>query len=517
MIRTSLLENRSPRVRITERMGLIYTALFLTVAVGVITANSDSLMAKFRGTPNVQAVDDVFTVYAGREQRLYVLRNDAGSQNLDVSTIRLLDQPSCGAVSQTGGSFLYTGSQSCSGHQTFSYCLSTGANCKAASVALRVIEARDPVDSVANGPTVELSGFEAQLGYNAQELEITNVRLGKVAASETAPVSTSSAKLARIAVEETAAIARPLPVGRLGKVDGTFALEQMPEIDPEIDADTLIEVAATTGSVTDAQPADETSAALLPVLPGQPPTFQDGHWQSLTARMVEIDLGFRTPTVMAGIDQSPFGTACSADLSSKTIADGMVRLTLNAACLPNARVEIRHGKLKVTARADHTGKLSLDIPAFEENARFQIILADGTRLNTTARVPELANIDRVAILWRGDFQADLLALEFGASIANTGDGFLTRLGDSGFTKANMAQIYSLPVTNNTKSGVIDFQVTARPLGASCDQNRIIQSLRSRGGRLVGASGVEFKLPACGNSPQSIVLKNVVRDLIIATK
>jgi hypothetical protein len=505
-------------VRITERMGLIYTALFLTVAVGVITANSDSLMAKFRGTPNVQAVDDVFTVYAGREQRLYVLRNDAGSQNLDVSTIRLLDQPSCGAVSQTGGSFLYTGSQSCSGHQTFSYCLSAGSNCKPASVALRVIEARDPVDSVANGPTVELSGFETQLGYNAQELEITNVRLGKVAASETTPVSTSSAKLARIAVEKTVAITRPQPVGRLGKVDGTFALEEM----PEIDADTLIEVAAievaaTTGSVTDAALTDENSAALLPVLPGQSPTFQDGHWQSLTARMVEIDLGFRTPTVMTGIDQSPFGTPCNADLSSKTIDDGMVRLALNAACLPNARVEIRHGKLKVTARADHTGKLRIDIPAFEENARFQIILADGTRLNTKSRVPDLANIDRVAILWRGDFQADLLALEFGANTANTGEGFVTRLGDSGFAEANMTQIYSLPVTKSTKSGVIDFQVSVRPLGTSCNQNRIIQSLRSRGGRLVGASGLEFKLPACGNSPQSIVLKNVVRDLIIATR
>ncbi|NOX74631.1 MAG: hypothetical protein GXP03_13790 [Alphaproteobacteria bacterium] len=494
---------------------MVYTALFLTVAVGVITQNSDTLMAKFRGETNVQAVDDIFTVYAGREQRLYVLRNDIGSQNLDVSTIRLLDQPSCGSVAKTGGSFLYSSSASCSGHQTFSYCLSSGANCKAASVALRVVEARDPVDSVANGPIVELSGFETQLGYNAQELEITNVRLGKVAASETTPVSTSSAKLARIAVEETVAITRPQPVERMGKVDGTFMLGEM----PQIDADTLVEVAATTGSVTDAALTDETAELLLPILPntGNPPALEGGNWQSLTARMVEIDMGFRTPTVMAGIDQSPFGTPCSADLSSKTIAGGMVELNLSAACLPNARVEIRHGKLKVTMRADHTGKLRIEIPAFEENARFQIILADGTRLNTAARVPDLANINRVAILWKGDFQANLLAMEFGANTANTGDGFLIRLGDSSFAKANMAEVYSLPVSSSTKSGVIDFEVTARPLGASCDQNRIIQSLRSRGGRLVGASGVEFKLPACGNSPQSIVLKNVVRDLIIATK
>jgi hypothetical protein len=500
-------------VRITERMGLVYTALFLTVAVGLITANSDTLMAKFRGESNVQAVDDIFTVYAGREQRLYVLRNDVASQRMDISAVRLLSQPACGSVSQTGGSFLYTGSTSCSGHQTFSYCLNTGANCKSASVALRVIEAPDPVDSVANGPTVELSGFETQLSYNAQELEITNVRLGKGAALETTPISPSGTKLAKIAIEDASTITRPQAIAKVGKVQGTFALDEM----REIDADTLVEVAASNSNTNDALSINANTATLLPVLPAQSPAFKGGDWSSLTARMVNIDLGFRTPTVMPSIDKSPFGTPCNAELSSKTIANGMVELTLGAACLPNARVEIRHGKLKVTMRADHTGNLRVEIPAFEENARFQIILADGTRLNTTARVPDLANIERVAILWRGDFKADLLALEFGASKANSGDGFLTRLGDNGFANANMAEIYSLPVSNDTKSGVIDFEVAARPLGASCDQSRIIQSLRSRGGRLVGASGVEFKLPACGNSPQSIVLKNVVRDLIIANR
>ena len=62
-------------MRITERMGLVYTALFLTVSVAVITQNSESIMAAFRGEAGTRAVDDIFTVRPGREQRLFVLRN----------------------------------------------------------------------------------------------------------------------------------------------------------------------------------------------------------------------------------------------------------------------------------------------------------------------------------------------------------------------------------------------------------------------------------------------------------
>ncbi len=523
-------------MRITEKTGLVYTALFLTVSVAVITQNSDTLMATFRGEKGVVAVDDIFTVHAGREQRLFVLRNDIDSQKVALADIRLVSQPGCGSVSQAGGSFVYTNSTSCTGHQSFSYCLNTGLGCEPASVALRLIESRDPVDSVATGPAVELAGFETQIGFNMQELEITNVHLGRVAPAETTAIPVSGAKLAKVAVEAPLSFAKPAQLTKVGAVDGVFTMENLPQTASNgIDTKTMVEVAATTDTLTDESPIDETAAQALPALPSdETSALPNTNSGALTARMVRIDMGFQFPNVMAGIDQSPFGTPCSINFSGLTIESGLVELNLKAPCQPNSRVDIQHGKLKVTVKTDHIGNLKIAVPAFETNAHFLVRLMDGTTLKTSVNVPELEHIDRVAIQWRGDFEVDLHALEFGASLQSRGHiwqgqpsaadqaeryggGYVLQLGDRSLKDADMAEVYSLPISQKTKSGVVDFSVSAHASGQYCAGSGIVQSLRSRGGRLVGASGVAFRFPACGNSDQSIVLKNVVRDLIIATR
>ncbi|MFT4716861.1 MAG: hypothetical protein ACI861_001735 [Paracoccaceae bacterium] len=524
-------------VRITEKTGLIYTALFLTVSVAVITQNSDALMAKFRGETNVQAVDDIFTVYAGREQRLFVLSNDVDSQNVQTTAINLLSQPKCGEIIRTGGTFTYSGSASCAGHQSFSYCLNTGLGCEPASVALRIVQARDPVDSVANGPTVELSGFETQIGFNSNELEITNVRLGKIAQSETTNTPVAGAKLAKLAVEAPLDITKPTTIAKLGQVEGIFAMQDLPTLNARsIDTSTLVEVAATTDTLSDVSPLLNVGAKRLPKFPASQSSFsvKANNWVNLAKRAVKTDTGFKVPNVSASIDQSPFGTPCTVSLASATVDGGMVELNLKSPCQPNSRVDVQHGKMRVTFKSDHIGNLNVEIPAFEENAKFSVTLSDGTKLATSTVVQELIYIDRVAVLWKNDFAAELHALEFGALTSSKGDiwqghpgnldiaqryggGFVTRLGDQTLYQANLVEIYSLPISDNVQSGVIDFHVTVWSGTQNCNENRIMQSLRSRQGRLVGATGLEFRLPDCGNNPQSIVLKNVVRDLIIAER
>lgn len=171
-------------MRIIERMGLVYTALFLTVSVAVITQNSESLMSWFRGESTVKAVDDIFTVHAGRNQRLFVLRNDVNSNNVAASMINLVQTPTCGTITRTGGSFVYSESITCTGNQIFKYYLNTGRVCESASVVLRLVNARDPVESVISGPVTDLAGFDAQVGINGSDLEITNVHLGLAAKAE---------------------------------------------------------------------------------------------------------------------------------------------------------------------------------------------------------------------------------------------------------------------------------------------------------------------------------------------
>ncbi len=521
-------------MRISEKMGVVYTALFLTVSVAVITQNSDSLMAAFRGESNVKAVDDIFTVRAGRDQRLFVLRNDVNAQGVTASAISLGGQPKCGVITQTGGSFVYSNSAACSGNQTFSYCLNTGRTCLSANVALRLVEARDPIDSVATGPVTDLSGFDEQVDMNAHELEITNVHLGRVAAVETTQVSTSGAKLAKVAIETPITFHRPEPIAKVGKVDGTFDMETPDSFVGETRS--VADISADTVTQTDALEVAETPDFRLPSDPDSlgvanlPTNANSG----LTARMVRIDMGFKAPKVMPGIDNSPFGTACSTDLQLTAAPGGLIELEVSAPCLPNTRVEVRHGKMTVAFRIGHSGTLSEVIPAFEEKARFAVVLADGTLLKSSVKVPDLKNVDRIAIQWKGAYDIGLHALEFGAdpgsgghvSAAQTASnapsviaarGYAIRLGDATVDNPVQVEIYSLIHSGKTASGVVELIVSAAATPEVCGKSQILHSFRSRGGRLVGASGLRFKMPECDSSNQSIVLKNAVRDLIIASK
>lgn len=521
-------------MRINEKMGLVYTALFLTVSVAVITQNSDAIMAAFRGEANVKAVDDIFTVRAGRDQRLFVLRNDVNAKTVTAQTINLISQPKCGVVAKTGASFMYSGSTSCSGRQDFQYCINTGRICETASVALRIVEARDPVDSVVSGPITDLAGFDAQVSINSSDLEITNVRLGRVAVGETTFIPASGTKLARVAVETPITFHRPAPIANNVSVDGVFEMDAPSSFAGETQA--VAEVKADRDILTDVDPVLENAPIRLPQDPAMaglaalPGAYANG----LTARMIEIDMGFQAPTVAAAIDSSPFGTACESSLRTKALSGGLVKITLKAPCAPNSRVALRHGKLIVTLKTSHSGNLTEIIPAFEKKAHFYIGLPDGTVLKSTLLVPGLEHVDRIAIQWSGPFDVDLHALEFGAPektatdlpVSQTidqkladkfGGGFAVRLGDASVENPFQAEIYSLQSTTKSRSGVVQLVASAASNPGVCGTKQVLHSYRSKAGRLVGASGLQFEMPACGGMMQSIVLNNAVRDLIIAAK
>lgn len=512
-------------MRISEKMGLVYTALFLTVSVAVITTNSDSVMAKFRGEVNVKAVDDIFTVQAGRDQRLFVLRNDVNAGKLPTSAIRLISQPDCGSVSQAGSSFVYASPANCTGHQVFRYCLFSGADCEAASVALRLMEMRDPVATIEAGPAVDVAGLAAQVEINQSDLEIANVHLGRTAPGETTVQPVSGAKLARVAVDASVTFQRPdqqagHSVGQ-SQVDGTFTMDRPARVAP-VAVSQVAEVRADTDIANDASPAPETGMSLPrdPLAVIRAATFPalDG-----SAR---TDTGFDAPQTPSAIDQSPFGTPCGMDLSARAIEGAMIELTLNAPCHPNARVEISHARLTIAVSSGHAGLLKVAIPAFEANSRVAVQVDDGPVLSTRIAVPDMARFERVAIQWQGDFDLGLHALEFGASEGSAGHvwqgrrggGYTMRLGDPDLESRAMAEVYTLPQKIAARnSGIVELLVAAAGNGETCGSGQVVRSFHSRGGRLVGASGVQFRLPDCGSGPQSLVLKNAVRDLIIAAR
>jgi len=514
-------------MRITKKFGLGCSALLLTGAGVFAALNSDRLVSIVGRDAKIAAVDDLFSVNAGRDQRLFVLKNDVTSGRMSPNSLKLVDQPSCGSIKKTGGSFVYSGSVACSGNQTFSYCLEGNGSCDTARVTLHLVQVTEPIDSITNGPITDLSGQSAQIEINSAALEITNVRLGKTLPSETKHAQTPSSRLASAAMETTPEIRFAKPAPQSGSVSGIFSMSAS-------DASNQFAKVTQNSLRTDTSPLFQRADLAIPSDPRLYMNFAtSGHIQRLTRRMISTDTQFNTPSVMPGIDASPFGTPCTNSVSTSAATDGMVHVLLTAACLPNTRVEIHHSKMTFALKTGHSGTLDILVPALEENALFSFVLADGTVMRSAVHVPGIKNLDRVAVQWRDTFDVKLTTSAFGKGpapdyaswqLSNRGQiparapskGYSVHLGDSTIENPVQIIVYSYANTEKNRSGVIEIGLTVRASKKACGGSRVVHSYRSRRGRLVRASGLRFKLPDCGDATQSIVLKNAVRDLIIAS-
>lgn len=505
-------------MRINEKMGLVYTALFLTVSIAVITQNSDELMAKFRGENGVVAVDDIYTVVAGRDHDLTVLRNDLRIHKISLADVHLLGQPLCGTVKPNGATFRYSSDKTCTGHQAFSYCIDTRSKCQAATVALRIVEARDPVNSIVEGPILDVSGLEVQQDINSQDLEISNIRLGKIAPVEETAVLAASVHLQDISVDPTRLM--PPNLEKAG-----FARSQRKPETENLPADRHVAQLGTT--MTDATTPRLAADVTLPRGPKLGILgfgVLDGHAASL-ARVARREAAVTAPTLPTEAALGPFGTGCDTRMRVTPRKGGIADLSLVATCLPNSRIEIRHGPVVFTLQTDPTGHAAAAIPALEAEARFVVHFPDGRTLTETVRIPDMLNIHRVAVHWAGPAEIDLHAFEFGAGENEKGHvwegqpgqattGSIAMLGDATETRAHRAEIYTLPKTAAGR-GVVDFVLAAHPDPATCGQSQVVRMVQSQNGHVVLASGLKMKLPACGAAPTSIVLKNAIRGMIIA--
>ncbi|MFQ5437373.1 MAG: hypothetical protein ACE5DK_00925, partial [Paracoccaceae bacterium] len=480
------------------------------------------------------------TVQAGRKQRLFILGNDVNASQVTADSINLMEQPKCGTVIRKGGSFSYENSASCSGNQKFSYCLNTGSACDLATVTLRLVEVRDPIDTIASGPTTDLSGFSTQLEMNGSDLEITNVHLGRAASAETAPPSAVvESRLVAVAAEAPPIVMLASPTLRDAVVHGAFSIAE-PEVfaHPDFGLDRVAEVSSDIKPQPNRAPHLPTIGVRLPTEPlGSTLDLHFGKQVALADRMVDTDTGFQSPSVMPGIDASPFGTPCTSELAARPLPGGLVRLSLRASCLPNSRVLLRHGKLGVAYKTGHSGTLDIIIPALQTRAFFSATLASGEVLKTGVQVTGLDRVDRIAVEWRDGYALGLTALEFGnreaperrlvvlagkkktdlAARPNPG-GYFVHLGDPDVENPVQAVVYSFHHrTDAHKAGVVELSIAVRATRETCGTSQSVRSYRSRDGRLIGASGLRFRLPDCSSASPNIVLKNAVRDLIIATR
>lgn len=230
---------------------------------------------------------------------------------------------------------------------------------------------------------------------------------------------------------------------------------------------------------------------------------------------------------------SEFGLPCTVTVTADAMPAAMVALDVLAPCLPNARIAVDHAGLRVTGQTDALGLMTMDIPAFETPAFFEVTLPDGEVQTTLVGLPDLPDYNRVAVQWTGAAQLELHALEFGAAFGGPGHiwqdapgemadamvgtgGFLTQIGSTDLDDPMVAQIYTFPRQSLGDGDNVRFSIDAPITETSCEQTLTARSLEIAADGAVQITPIEMTLPSCDAVGDYLVLQNVLQDLRLAS-
>ncbi|MEM8631864.1 MAG: hypothetical protein AAGF74_11545 [Pseudomonadota bacterium] len=224
---------------------------------------------------------------------------------------------------------------------------------------------------------------------------------------------------------------------------------------------------------------------------------------------------------------------CLNELTAKSMDDAMLRISVRAPCNVNEPVTIRHASLAFTVRTTKNGRVTVDMPALTETAHVQAVFQDGYAVDTTVDVPDAADFHRVGLTWRGQTGLHIHALEFGAERGESGHiwagapgyvgetrigegGYLTTLGDASLLNANMAEVYTYPVADRAAPGTVRLTVDAEVRNTNCGGIIAAHTVQPDGLGGTVPTDLTLRLPECHAVGEHIQLKNVLRDLKIAS-
>ena len=283
------------------------------------------------------------------------------------------------------------------------------------------------------------------------------------------------------------------------------------------------------------QGAEEEVASEFPRPPSDVlmPTPLPNVGTNLANRLAEIAARAADP-LPEEVERNAFGLPCGPIMSVSTSGDsGLVNLTLTAPCRGEQRVEIQHGPLQFSAVTDSLGTFQAEIPAMMADAMFTAVFEDGESYNTGVDVPVASEIERVAVVANGASGLQIHALEFGADYGEAGHvwaeaprdpalagldggGYMIRLGDTSLDDALVSEIYTFPVKDSGQSGVVRLSVEAEVTAMNCATEVSGQSIEPTADGTPFAMSMTVAIPDCDAIGEYLVLKNVLRDLRIAS-
>jgi len=223
---------------------------------------------------------------------------------------------------------------------------------------------------------------------------------------------------------------------------------------------------------------------------------------------------------------------CDIIAEARPVAAAMVKLTLEASCLPNERLTVHHNGMIFTEATDAKGQLSVTAPALAQEAVFILAFGNGDGAVAQTSVPELADYNRVVLQWKGATGFEIHAREFGADYGDAGHvwsgaprdmaaavtgegGFLTRNGDTDLVEPLMAEVYSFPVAATARGGNVALSVEAEVSTANCGLEIEAQALELRSDDQIATQNLTLAVPDCDAVGNFLVLNNLLQDLKVA--
>jgi hypothetical protein len=234
----------------------------------------------------------------------------------------------------------------------------------------------------------------------------------------------------------------------------------------------------------------------------------------------------------AAADRMPRAPASSCDvaMAAEPRPNALVRLKLDAPCLPGERLTLHHNGLTFTAVTDEEGTVAVDVPALSSSAVFIAAFPNGDGAVVQASVPGAEVRDRVVLQWRGAAGLQLHVFEGEAGYGTDGHlwaeapgdiaaesaaGFLVRLGDPDAAEPLMAEIYTFPA--EMPSAGVSMTVEAEVTASNCGRELSARTMGVMDGTPAERHELTFFMPDCAAVGDFLVLKNLYEDLKIASR
>lgn len=322
-----------------------------------------------------------------------------------------------------------------------------------------------------------------------------------------------------VAMDDTPALAQPVA-------------ETAPvEISQEVPVVAAVEAA---DRIPDARATTYPDMPSIPTEALMPKPLPD-HGPDLRSRMATVAAEPADPveTPAPEIKRSEFGLSCGALLTASPKDAAMVGLTLTDPCRGAEVFTLQHGDLAFTARLNALGTYMIDVPALRSDAQFTVRFQDGSTVEAEVAMPTTDQVDRVALFTTGQPGLAIHALEFGAdygeaghvwadnprdpdTATRTGGGFITQLGDASLPDAQLAEVYTFPADAKHRDGVVRLSIETEVTATNCGKDIAGRSLQKVAGEGAAPVSLTLAMPDCDAIGEFLVLKNLLRDLKIAS-